>query len=66
MIKQDLIEPSKGLYASNLVIVKKKDGGIRVCVDLRQLNQQVRDSHNVDTYPLPLIGSCLDSLGGTA
>ena len=65
MIQQGIVELSKGPYASNILLVKKKDNSVRACLDLRQLNQQVRDSNNVDTYPLPLISSCLDSLGGS-
>ena len=65
MLKQGIVEPSKGPYASNIVLVTKKDGTIRACLDLRQLNQQVRESNNVDTYPLPLISSCLDSVSGS-
>ena len=63
MLQQGIIEPSKGAYSSNIVLVRKKDGSIRPCIDLRQLNQQVRDSGNMDIYPLPNMGACLDSMG---
>lgn len=36
-------------WISNLVIVRKKSGGIRVCVDLRSVNKAVIP----DKYPLP-------------
>ena len=65
MLQQGIIEPSKGAYSSNIVLVKKKDGSIRPCIDLRQLNQQVRESGNMDIYPLPNMGACLDSMGGS-
>ena len=46
--------------ASNIVIVKKKDGSVRFCVDYRQLNERtMKDSH-----PLPRIDDCLDCLSG--
>jgi hypothetical protein len=42
-------------------MVKKKDGSLRFCVDYRQLNEKtVKDS-----YPLPRIDDCLDTLGGS-
>ena len=66
MLKQGIVEPSKSPYASNILLVKKKDGSVRACLDLRQLNQQVRESNNVDTYPLPLISACLDSFSGSS
>jgi len=54
------ITPSQSEWASNIVIVKKKDGSLRFCVDYRQLNERtVKDS-----YPLPRIDDCLDCLGG--
>ena len=57
---QSKITPSQSEWASNIVIVKKKDGSLRFCVDYRQLNERtVKDS-----YPLPRIDDCLDCLGG--
>jgi len=54
------ISPSQSEWASNIVIVRKKDGSLRFCVDYRQLNERtVKDS-----YPLPRIDDCLDCLGG--
>ena len=54
-----VIQPSQSPYASPIVIVRKKDGKIRLCVDYRQLNSRtVRDA-----YPLPRIDEALDALG---
>ena len=61
MKKQGLIEEAQSDWASNVVLAKKKDGSLRFCVDYRQSNLRTVK----DTYPLPLIGSCLDALGGS-
>ncbi len=46
-------------YASPMVIVHKKDGSLRICIDYRQLNNRtVRDA-----FPLPRIEEALDALG---
>jgi len=60
MLKQGIIEPAYSPWASNVVLVKKKDGTYRCCIDYRQLNSvTVRDA-----YPLPRIDSCLDAMSG--
>ena len=41
------IEPSTSPYASGLVLVRKKDGSLRVCVDYRKVNQDTVP----DRYP---------------
>lgn len=47
---EDLIEPiDASPWVSNLVIVQKKTGGIRTCVDMRAANKAVVP----DRYPLP-------------
>lgn len=61
MLEAGVIRPSSSEWASAPVLVRKKDGSVRYCVDFRRLNAQtVRDS-----YPLPLIDECLDTLNGT-
>lgn len=60
MIEDGIITPSDSPYASAIVLVTKKDGGTRMCVDYRTLNKlTVRDN-----YPLPLIDDCVEYLGG--
>ena len=49
------------LWASAVVLVWKKDGGLRFCIDLRKLNNQTVK----DAYPLPQINETLDSLQGS-
>ena len=59
--KHGTIEPAASPWASNVVLVRKKDGTLCFCVDYRQLNRiNVQDS-----YPLPLIDNCLNALQGS-
>ena len=60
MLKRCVIEPSKSPWSSPLVLVTKKDGTTRFCVDYRALNNVMIK----DAYPLPRVDQCLDSLAG--
>ena len=60
MLDLGAIRPSNSPWASAIVLVKKKDGRLRFCIDLRRLNKRTVK----DAYSLPKIESILDSLTG--
>lgn len=62
MLKAGVIQPSTSNWASAPVLVRKRDGSVRWCVDYRALN----DKTVKDVYPLPLVEECMDMLAGNA
>ncbi|KAL5509240.1 hypothetical protein EMCRGX_G004577 [Ephydatia muelleri] len=61
MLKKDVIQPSSSPWASPVVIVQKKDGSYRFCVDYRKINTITRK----DAYPLPRIDDTIEALSGS-
>lgn len=61
MLEQGVIQPSSSPWASPIVLVAKKDGSTRFCVDYRQVNAITKP----DVFPLPRIDDSLDLLVGT-
>jgi len=58
LLREDAIEPSRSAHSAPIVLVKKKTGEWRMCVDYRQLN-----AHSVpDAYPVPRINHILEKL----
>ena len=60
LLKKGVIQESSSSYASPVVVVRKSDGSIRLCVDFRKLNQKTKK----DAFPLPRIDESFDALQG--
>ena len=60
MLEIGAIRDSKSPFSSNVVIVRKKDGTIRFCIDYRKLNQRTVK----DAYAIPRIDDTLHLLAG--
>ena len=59
MLDNNIIKPSTSPWSSNVVLVKKKNGKQRFCIDFRKLNSITKK----ENYPLPRIDETIDSLG---
>ena len=61
MQERNIIHPSTSPWAAPVVLVRKKSGELRFCVDYRKLNNVTRK----DAYPLPCVDDTLDTLAGS-
>jgi len=61
MMDAGVIRPSSSPWASPVVLVPKKDGTTRFCIDYRKLNSVTKG----DAYSLPSIQEIFDSMNGT-
>ena len=61
MMEAGIIQPSVSAWASSIVLLSKKDGGIRFCVDYRRLDAK----STFDVYPMPRIEELFEKIGPT-
>ena len=59
---QGTIRPSSSPWAAPLVLVRKREGSVRPCVDFRALNSRTKK----DAFPIPKTQDCLDALEGAS
>ena len=57
-LNRGFIQKSKSPYSSCCVILRKKDGSLRLCVDYRELNNKTI----ADRHPIPRVQDTLDNL----
>ena len=60
LLEMGHIKPSKSPFASTVVLVKKKDGKMHMCIDYRALNKKTIKNR----YPIPQIDELIDKLHG--
>ncbi|UYV78277.1 hypothetical protein LAZ67_16000751, partial [Cordylochernes scorpioides] len=61
MLRDGIIRPSSSPWSFPVILVKKRDGKYRFCVDYRKLN----DVTVKDVYPIPRIDDVMDTLQGS-
>jgi len=61
LLENEMIEPGSGAWCSPCLMVRKADGGWRMCTDYRRVNAVTKG----DSYPLPRIEDCIDAVGNS-
>nr|KYP63965.1 Transposon Ty3-G Gag-Pol polyprotein [Cajanus cajan] len=62
LLEKQMVRPNVSPWGAPILLVKKKDGGARLCVDYRQLNKLMIKNK----YPLPRIDDLMDQLRGAS
>ena len=60
LLRRNIIRPSSSPWSAPIVVVKKPDNSIRLCVDYRQLN----DVTKKDAFPMPRVDDAIDAMRG--
>ena len=58
MLENGIIEPSQSMWSAPCILVKKKSGEMRLCIDFRQLNSVTKEI----SFPLPLMTDVFDAM----
>ena len=61
MLDGGAIHPSQSPWSNVVVLVRKKDGGLRSCIDFHRVNSRTKK----DAYPLPQMQETMESMVGT-
>lgn len=56
-----IIQESNSPFSSRIMLVQKRDGSVRFCIDHREFNAVTIE----DAYPLSVIGNLLDAIGNS-
>ena len=62
LLDADIIRKSRSPFSSNVVLCRKKNNELRMCVDYRQLNNRTKK----DAYALPIVEQILENLSGNS
>ena len=60
LLDHEIISPSRSPWAAPIVVVRKPDSSIRLCIDYRQLNSITEK----DAFPLPRVDDAIDAMAG--
>ena len=62
MFEADAIRPSQNPFSSNVVLVRKKDGSLRFCIDFRKLNSRtIRDAYTLPRLDDPNVNKSFNT-----
>ena len=63
LVEKGMVQPSSSPFCSPVLLVQKKDGSYRMCVDYRALNKNTIKNH---CFPVPRIEDLFDKLQGSS